>query len=484
MYWSSWFKAWFASAIACIILFAVCGTFLTYKLLHQKQSAFPPYVVNQARVEVSDIMFLLEEHHEELERAGGQPNIREELLMWSQQKKLNLLYAGLDGTVLFDSSTPLLSGQDKLALKNELHYDLSSARTELGSFRLAFPVIDSKSGIQAGNAVFTLPESALAYGQAASFPVTAAVLMTASLLFLLLLLLQLRKKLYHDLLLPIAGLKDHSEAILKGDYEKKAEYGTQNEIGEVYAVFDQMRSEMMELSLQREAQDKAQKELISNISHDLKTPLTAVKAYIEAIQAGVCPDLPAVMEYMDIIQTQTNKMAGLVEDLLVHALRDLGQISVNPVECYSREIFESILKPMGPYIRRTGVEFTGPTEIPNVLIRIDPVRMEQLLSNLIANALKHTAAGDSIRIAIDRQQDQLKLTVADTGEGILQQDMPFIFERYFQGHAPSQYEKRFKEGSGLGLSICKHIIEAHHGSISFKSIKHQGTEFYLTLPLC
>ncbi len=482
MYWSNWFKMWFASAIVCILIFSGCGTFIIFKIMNQEQNISPPYLVNKARIEVSDIMFFLEEHHAELQLAN-QHDIRDKLFTWSQQKKLNLLYTGLDGTVLFTSSPPLQSNISKIDLKNELHYDLYTAKTEQASIKLAFPVIDHKTGRQTGNAIFFLPKPTLSYEQPLPYPLAVMVLMIASLLLLVLLLFKLRVKLNHDLLLPIVGLKDHSEAILKGDYEQKAKYGRQDEIGEVYAVFDQMRSEIMELSTQREAQDKAQKELISNISHDLKTPLTTIKAYIEAIQGGICPDLPAIMEYMDIIQTQANKMARLVEDLLVHALRDLGQISVNPVELYSKEIFESILKPMGPYIRTTGVEFIEPSEIPNLLIHIDPVRMEQLLSNLIANALKHTTVGDSIRIAIAQHKNQLRVTVSDTGEGILSQDMPFIFERYFQGHAPSRYEKRFIEGSGLGLSICKHIIEAHHGSISFKSIKHQGTEFYLTLPL-
>lgn len=483
MYWSNWFKMWFVSAIACILVFSGCGIFITFKLSNQVQNTIPPYIVNQARMEVSEIMFFLEQHHAELQLANPH-NIQEKLLTWSQQKKLNLKYTGLDGTVLFNSSAPFLTNKDKLDLKNDLHYDLYTARTDPDSFKLAFPVIDYMSGRQTGNAIFTLPESTLAYEQTSPFPIGVIVLMIASLLLLLILLFQLRKKIKHDLLQPIIGLKNYSEAILKGNYEQKAKYGKEDEIGEVYAVFDQMRSEISELNMQREAQNKAQKELISNISHDLKTPLTTVKAYIEAIQGGVCPDLPALMEYIDIIQTQASKMARLVEDLLVHALRDLGQISINPVEHYSKEIFESILKPMGPYIRMTGVEFIEPAEIPNLLICVDPVRMEQLLSNLITNALKHTTAGDSIRISIIQQNNQLKVTVADTGEGILIEDMPFIFERYFQGHAPSQYQKRFKEGSGLGLSICKHIIEAHHGSISFKSIKHQGTEFYLTLPLC
>ncbi|WNS46326.1 HAMP domain-containing sensor histidine kinase [Paenibacillus sp. MMS20-IR301] len=485
MYWSNWFKRWFISASLCIICFTVSGIVLIYTLSHQKQEVQPSYAVNLARVEVSELMFLLEEHHEDLNQttADSRPAFLDKLLALSRQQQLSLQYAGLDGTVLFDTSDPLPAGKARLNLKADLHYDLYRAGTGQDSFRLAFPVIDPDSGIQAGNALFTLSEAAVRYPQASSFPVIAPALMTASVLLLLFLLFQLRRKVNLDLLNPITGLKGLAEAILRGNYEQKAEYGQQDEIGEVYAVFDQMRSEIMELSRQREARDKAQKELITNISHDLKTPLTAVKAYIDAIQDGVCPDLPAVMEYMTIIQSQTNKMAGLVEDLLVHALRDLGQISVNLTECYSRETFVNILKPMGPYIRAAGKVFIEPAEIPNVLIRVDPVRIEQLLSNLIANALKHTAAGDTIRVDIIREHDQLKLTVSDTGEGILEQDMPFIFERYFQGQAPSQYAKRFKEGTGLGLSICKHIAEAHHGSISFKSIKHHGTEFYLILPV-
>jgi signal transduction histidine kinase len=245
-----------------------------------------------------------------------------------------------------------------------------------------------------------------------------------------------------------------------------------------------VRERLVAQSEDAEAASRAQKELITNISHDLKTPLATVKAYVEAIQAGICSDLPAVMAYMDVMQAQTNKMAFLIEDLLIHALRDLGQISVEPVEQYSKQLFEVILEPIGHYIQTTGVNYQPPTDIPDVLIRADATRLEQLVSNLVANALKHTGEGDSIRIAIEQQQDVLKVTVSDSGEGISPQDMPFIFERYYQGQAHISYAKKFKDGSGLGLSICKHIVEAHQGFISFRSGKGQGTEFYFTLPLC
>ncbi|OBZ15013.1 hypothetical protein A8L34_14125 [Bacillus sp. FJAT-27264] len=481
MYWRHWFKTWFISVLICIFVIVGCSAFIYYKLETQEHNDFARYTVNQARVEVSEIMFFLEQQHSVL---SSQQDMQDKLLNWSQQKKLDLVYAGLDGTVLFDSSRQFQPLIDKLDLKNSVHYDLHASKTNPGSLTLAFPVIDPVSKRQTGNAIFTLPEEILDYEQPTSIPIVFPVLMVTALIVLLLLLFQLKKRINSALLRPINRLKDHSEAILRGNYEQKAEYVEQDEIGEVYAVFDQMRQEIMELSQQRDAQNKAQKELISNISHDLKTPLTTVKAYIDAIQDGICPDLPAIMEYMEIMQSQTNKMAVLVEDLLVHALRDLGQISVTLTECYSKEVFESILRPIGPYIRTTGVNFIEAAEIPNVLIRIDPVRLEQLISNLTANALKHTSAGDSISIEIVQQQDQLKVTVSDTGEGIHPQDMPFIFERYFQGQAPPSYENRLKDGSGLGLSICKHIIEAHQGTISFKSVKHQGSAFYFTLPLC
>lgn len=265
-----------------------CGAFIQYRLSATEQDVLPDEVVNQARIEISRIMLVLEQHHTEV---SSQNRIREELHKWSEEKQLHLQYTGLDGTLLFDSSAPHSMNKDKLNLKSDLHYDLYSSKTAQERFKLAFPVVDPESGVQAGNAIFTLPGSLLAYRQTASFPAMFTLLMIA-LFLLLLLLFRLRYKINHDLLYPVNGLKDHAEAILKGNYGQKAEYAKQDEIGEVYAVFDQMRSEIMTLSMQNEAQSKARKELISNISHDLKTPLTIVKAYIEAIREGVCSDLP------------------------------------------------------------------------------------------------------------------------------------------------------------------------------------------------
>nr|WP_255570581.1 HAMP domain-containing sensor histidine kinase [Cohnella sp. CFH 77786] len=284
---------------------------------------------------------------------------------------------------------------------------------------------------------------------------------------------------------PMERLKLHAEAIVKGRFEDKIDLGTgQDEIGQFVASFDLMRAEILHLNNLRSAHAQASKELISNISHEIKTPLTTVKAYVDAIRDGACPDMETVLDYIGVMQANTDKMVRLVDDLLLHALRESNHIPLELREHYSEEVLSTILKPLAHVVRTNGVEFIEPPHIPNVLIRVDPARLEQVFSNLVINALKHTAAGESIRISIDLELNGLTVMIADTGEGILPQDMPFLFERYYRGQTSVTSAVSRQAGTGLGLSICKMIMEAHGGAISFKSVRGEGTAFYLTIPLC
>ncbi|GBF73806.1 putative two-component sensor histidine kinase, partial [Paenibacillus sp. 598K] len=214
-----------------------------------------------------------------------------------------------------------------------------------------------------------------------------------------------------------------------------------------------------------------------------KTPLTTVKAYIEAILAGVCGDREAILAYVEVMQTHTDKMARQVEDLLLHALQELGQLPVTPREQYSGQALRRMLEPLCHAIRTRGVVCVEPAAIPDVLLALDAVRIEQVLTNLVYNALKHTATGDTIRLEVAQEPGQLRLLVSDTGTGVLPQDMPFLFDRYYRGHATSAADGSQPEGTGLGLSICKHIVEAHGGTIGFRSRPGEGTVFHFTLPL-
>jgi len=462
-------KNWFTAVLICLLLLLGCVLYLFANYFLNNNEVKPAYVINQARLLVSDSMAYLEQYHDEIDAIT--------LQKICDQNDMNLLLIQLDGTVLFNSSAD--KSIQKVDVKTSLHYDLYTAKIEKEFFKISFPVVDDQSHIQIGNAIFLLPKSAVGMENTQAIPLIPIYLMLLFSLLFCSLLYILRQKMKKNIIQPIKKLSYYSEAILKGDYEQKAEYGQTDEVGEVYAVFDQMRVEIMHHSKQRDAQEKAQKELITTISHEIKTPLTTVKAYIDAISDGVCPDMESVMDYIEVMRMNTDKMTRLLEDLLLHALQELGQISVNPIEQYSKSMLLHMIKPMGHYVRTTGVVFIEPQEIPDVLIAADANRLEQVISNLITNALKHTSPGDSISIQIEQELEQLKITIADTGEGILPQDMPFIFGRYFKGQVNAN-----NEGNGLGLSICKHIIEAHNGSISFKSTKGEGTVFNFTIPLC
>ncbi|MNI27903.1 Sensor histidine kinase YycG [compost metagenome] len=482
---SRWTMKWVvALLISVLLLFSSSTYMLIERSNHDNRdiySSVTTKVMNQARLLVSDMMTYMEQYSTSIEEHS------EELRLMGKEYNLNLLLVDLDGNVIFnsDSDDPV----SHIDIKTTVGYDRSPSHKESSDvIDFAFPVTDLTTGRQTANAIFTVPEDQLRIPEDVTKTYILAFATILSLLVLCTLVIFLTRKMKQEVVSPLYQLQRHSESILKGNYEQRVEYIGGGEMGELYSMFDQMRMEIMDLHQRRDAAEKAHKELISNISHDLKTPLATMIAYIEAIQDGVCPDMDTLMEYIQVMHAQSHKMTGLIDDLFVHAIQELGQITVNMSEQYSRSLFTEILTPIGHFVATRGVIYEGPENIPDVLIKADAVRIEQVISNLVTNALKHTSAGDRISIHIEQLGEsgrELRITVVDTGEGIHPKDMPFVFERYYQGQTKpsSNSNSQRAKGSGLGLSICKTIVEAHGGVISFHSTKDQGTTFYFTIPV-
>ncbi len=470
-----WMRRWLFKVMVCLFLLLACLTYLWGNRFHTDKAAESRAVINQVRLSVNEMLLFLEKHHAAI---ANDPELRKQLDAMAEASGTEVLYADLTGRILFNSSKEDV--RPSIHPGTDLHYDLYQARTADEDYRIAFPAVDELTQAQIGNAVFTVPASLVFADQAE--PRKGVPYLIAALLLVILagFMIRIHRKIGRDWIEPIHQLKDLSEAIIKGDFEKKLAYPNLDEIGEVYARFDQMRLEIVHHSLRRDEQEQAQKESISNISHELKTPLTTLKAYVEAIREGSCSTMEEVMEYVEVMHGSTEKMTRMTEDLLQHALKELGQISVTPTEQYSQAAFDAILRPIGHYVRTAGVHFVEPEAIPNVLIRLDAQRMEQVIANLISNALKHTAAGDTIRVDIEAERGRLKISIADTGNGMLPQDMPFVFNPYFKGKSN---EAAHGKGTGLGLSICKYIVEAHQGTISFESRQGSGTTFYFWIPI-
>lgn len=474
MYVKDSVRKWMLTVLICLLIIAGCAGGLVWNYDAEEKNDSHS-VINRVRLQVSGILLYMGQYHNEI---SNNRSLHDTLLAMTLENKVKLIYTKLNGQVLFNSTTD--NSLPHINIETALHYDLYHAKVNKDTYRIAFPVVDEATKTQVGNAIFTIPVSAVFVETSRALPIFLFSIMMITLLLIGGLTILLCRKIRKDVIEPVHQLKDYSEAILKGDYEQPVSCKSMDEIGEVYAMFDQMRMEIMNHSLQRDAHLRAQKELISNISHEIKTPLTTLKAYLEAIREGVCTDMSSVMEYVEVMYKNTLKMTRLTEDLLLHALRELGQISVTLTEQYSKDVLSSILQPIGHYVRTTGVHYVEPQDIPNVLIHVDAHRLEQVISNLISNALKHTSTGDMISVNTALEEGYFKITIADTGRGILPGDMPFVFDRYFKGNMNA---KAKKEGTGLGLSICKYIIEAHHGTISFKSVQGQGTVFYCMIPV-
>ncbi|TQR35371.1 HAMP domain-containing histidine kinase [Lysinibacillus sphaericus] len=478
MYLKNWMKRWLWAILICVLLLFICFLTLFFTNSNRNEQPQNKYVINQIRLKVNELLLYIEDHYTNLEQNS---NIRSFLQEMSNSEGIDITVVQLDGKVIFNS----IEGDPSqfINLEEGLHYDLFTSQQQPGIIKIAFPII-SETNVQIGNAIFTIDKDLLLPVEQSSLS-NFIILFISGLLCILIsgLTLYFVRKSKKKILLPLNHLKKNSEEIIKGNYEQNIVYSQADEIGELYAVFDQMRLEIKNLTIQRDEQEQNQKKLISSISHEVRTPLTTIKAYLDAISEGICPDMDSLMSYIQIMQTNTEKMSRLIDDLFIHTLKELGHIPVNLTEQYSKNVFMNILHPIRHYVQTAGIHFIEPGSIPNILIQVDERRLEQVLSNLITNALKHTTKGDSITVSINIESQLLYINVIDTGNGMLPEDMPFIFERYFRGIQATGETAVKNEGAGLGLSICKHIMEAHNGSISFNSTQNVGTTFTLTLPI-
>jgi signal transduction histidine kinase len=224
--------------------------------------------------------------------------------------------------------------------------------------------------------------------------------------------------------------------------------------------------------------DEFRKELISNISHDLRTPIASIQGYAETLILKKDTIEPyEQFRYLQVIYTNCEKLKKLVSELFELSKLQTNQVKLNPEPFSITELVSDIANKYRIITQKKGVSIN--TFIPNDLpmIEADILLIDRVLQNLIDNAIKFCREGDYINI--DIRQDvpgKVKISIADTGEGIDHDELPYIFERYYKG-------KKYSESTGLGLAIVKKIIELHQTNIYVSSQPGKGTTFSFTLPM-
>ena len=227
--------------------------------------------------------------------------------------------------------------------------------------------------------------------------------------------------------------------------------------------------------------DKLRKDFIANVSHELRTPISLLQGYSEAIVDDIAESKEDKNELAKIISEESLRMGRLVNELLDLARMEAGQIQLNKEETNVELYIDRIIRKFNGLASDNQIELILSKSIKEPMVIFDLDRVEQVFTNLIDNAIRHTRVNGFVKVFVERNELELHVSVSDNGSGIPEVDLPFVFERFYKADK-SRTRNKEKKGTGLGLSIAKNIIEAHHGTISVKSKLDQGTTFSFKIP--
>jgi signal transduction histidine kinase len=272
------------------------------------------------------------------------------------------------------------------------------------------------------------------------------------------------------ILSPVKALTNAARQLGKGDFSRRVDYKGKGELGELASSFNSMADNLERI-------ERLRRNMVADIAHELRTPLSNLKGYLEAINDGVVKADDATVHSLN---EEASSLSRLVEDLQELSLADAGEIKIHlQPEDIGRLIRETVIVTQA----KTAVKGLALTcDLPEVIstVNIDIHRIKQVLNNLLANAIVHTPRGGCITVTAREQDNRIYVSVSDTGEGIPPEELPMIFERFYR---IDKSRTRATGGSGLGLTIAKRLIEAHGGTIEVQSEVGKGSTFTFTLPV-
>ena len=286
--------------------------------------------------------------------------------------------------------------------------------------------------------------------------------------------------LYRSVSVPLVKLKIATQKIKEGnlDFELKAEGN--DEFAELFRNFDEMRQRLKESTEEKVLLDKESKELISNISHDLKTPITAVKGYVEGIIDGVA-DTPEKMDrYVRTIYKKTNEMDHLINELTFYSKIDTNRIPYTFSKLNVCSYFDDCAEEMEMELKNEDISLGYSNTVGrDVLVIADGEQIRRVINNVIGNATKYMdKTPGAILLRVTDVGDFIQVEIEDNGKGIAAKDLPYIFDRFYRTDVSRNSSKG---GSGIGLSVVRKILEDHGGKAWATSREGQGTTIYFVL---
>jgi len=277
----------------------------------------------------------------------------------------------------------------------------------------------------------------------------------------------------------LRALEDAANRFGEGDLTARAPAIGGDEVAAVADAFNRMATDLAARQAQLVEADRARRQLLADVSHELMTPLTAIRGYAETLALPqFVPTTKEGQRAVKVIQEEGERIERLVKDLLDLARFEAGGISLEQDNVDIDEIFERVSERHARTAQEKGVEIVVDPHEDDIRMVGDPMRLEQAVQNLAANALRHTPPGGTIRLGASREDGRIKLTVTDSGAGIAPEHLPHVFDRFYK----ADQSRLHAGGSGLGLSIVKAIVERHGGTVAARSNQGVATVFEIVLP--
>jgi signal transduction histidine kinase len=271
-------------------------------------------------------------------------------------------------------------------------------------------------------------------------------------------------------LAPVKSLTAVAKKLGKGDFSQRVQIKDRSELGELAETFNSMAGDL-------ERAERLQRNMVADVAHELRTPLSNIRGYLEAVRDGViAPDENTIRS----LDEEATLLSRLVNDLQELSLAEAGQLKLIRAGEDIDQLIKQTVTVIRPQAMAKGVSVS--VDLPDGLpvVDIDWQRIGQVLRNLLENAVAHTANGGSVSVTASRHGEWVEVNVADTGEGIPAEDLANIFERFYR---VDQSRTRATGGSGLGLTIARRLVEAHGGEINARSEPGRGSCFSFTLPV-
>lgn len=413
-----------------------------------------------------------------LELAGAPPTqIAQTLREQASETGVRMLLLDRDGRVLTDTANVLVGEVlpvPRTAIQQSrpgARWGLVAAREHGNLVMISFLPRDRRerpSGVGGYTVALTVPEESLTAAWRELFPSLAlagGIALLASIAVGLLLARSIAR--------PVAEVTRASEEMARGNYAQSIPVRGGDELGRLARAFNAMAQQVA-------ASDRAMRDFLANVSHDLRTPLTAIQGFSQAMTDGTLREPHEFSAAGRIIHEESARMQRLVEDVLYLSRLEAGQVRLERQAVDVGDLFARLVRRYRLLAEQRQVQISAEVGA-SAVVDADPTRLEQMLSNLLDNALEHTPSGGSITFRTGATQlggrPAWRLEVHNTGSYLPPEEAERVFERFYQGD-----RARRKSGHGLGLAIVRELVQAHDGAIAVHSDPTAGTTFAITLP--